>query len=91
MTSSPQRDHGRSFARADQGRDVVAHAREGIAAALPSLVFVVAGDEVGADVADGAGNSLTRLRLLAKNVCPKVRLSAAPWGLISNAVRSGAA
>jgi hypothetical protein len=23
-------------------------------------------------VADGAGNSLTRLRLLAKNVCPKV-------------------
>src|SRR5262247_1034897 len=64
--SPSQRDHGRTFAGADQGRDVVAHARERIAAVFPSLILVVAGDEVGADVADGAGNFLTRLRLLAK-------------------------
>jgi hypothetical protein len=31
-------------------RDVVAHAREGIAAAGPGFILVVAGDEVGADV-----------------------------------------
>jgi hypothetical protein len=31
--SAPQRDHRGSCASADQGRDVVAHAREGIAAA----------------------------------------------------------
>jgi len=48
-----QRDHRGTFARADQGRDVGAHACEGIAAALPRLVLVVAGDEVVADVADG--------------------------------------
>src|SRR5262245_10566528 len=41
-----------SFARADEGCDVVAHARERIAAALPGVVLVVAGDEVFADVAD---------------------------------------
>jgi len=34
ITAAPSR------ARADQGRDVVAHAREGIAAALPSLILV---------------------------------------------------
>src|SRR5262249_37556095 len=38
---------------ADRCRDVGGHALEGIAAAGPSLVLVVAGDEVGADVADG--------------------------------------
>jgi hypothetical protein len=38
--SPPQRDHRGSCARADQGRDVVAYAREGIAAALPSLILV---------------------------------------------------
>src|SRR5215471_14060405 len=37
---------------ADCCRDVVAHALEGIAAAGPGFVLVVAGDEVGADVAD---------------------------------------
>jgi len=37
MTSSPQRDYGGAFTDADQGRDVVAHAREGIAAAVPSF------------------------------------------------------
>ena len=37
---------------ADEGRDVVAHLGERIAAALPRLVLVVAGDEVVADVAD---------------------------------------
>jgi hypothetical protein len=31
-------------------RDVVAHAREGVAAAGPGFILVVAGDEVGADV-----------------------------------------
>jgi hypothetical protein len=31
-------------------RDVVAHAREGIAAAGPGFILVVADDEVGADV-----------------------------------------
>jgi hypothetical protein len=40
-------------ARADQRRNVRGHAREGVAAAFPGLVLVVAGDEVGADVADG--------------------------------------
>jgi hypothetical protein len=35
---------------ADCCRDVVAHAREGIAAAGPGFILVVAGDEVGADV-----------------------------------------
>ena len=30
-----------------------AHAREGIAAALPGLILVVAGDEIDADVTDG--------------------------------------
>src|SRR5262249_31070916 len=53
MTSPPQRDDRGSLPGADQGRDVVAHTREGIAAAGPSIVLVVAGDEVGADVADG--------------------------------------
>jgi hypothetical protein len=46
-------DHRGTSARADQGPDVGAHAGEGIAAALPSLILVVASDEVGADVADG--------------------------------------
>jgi len=50
---APQRDHRRTFARADEGCDVVAHARERIAAAGPGLILVVARDEVGADVADG--------------------------------------
>jgi len=49
----PQRNHRGAFAGADQGRDVVAHTREGIAAALPRRVFVVARDQIGADVADG--------------------------------------
>ena len=51
-TQSPQRSRG-ALARADQRRDVRGHAREGVAAAFPGLVLVVAGDEVGADVADG--------------------------------------
>ena len=51
--SAPQRDHGGTFAGADQGRDVGGDPLERIAAALPSLVLVVASDEVGADVADG--------------------------------------
>jgi hypothetical protein len=51
--SAPQRDHCGSCAGADQARDVVAHARERITAAGPSLVLVVASDQVGADVADG--------------------------------------
>ena len=38
---------------ADCCRDVGAHLGEGIAAAFPGLVLVVAGDEVGAEVADG--------------------------------------
>src|SRR5215831_2124719 len=42
--SAPQRDHRGAFAGADQGRDVVAHLGEGIAAARPSVVLVVAGD-----------------------------------------------
>ena len=50
--SAPQRDHRGACAGADQGRDMVAHAREGIAAAGPSVVLVVTGDQVGADVAD---------------------------------------
>ena len=45
---------------ADCCRDVVAHAREGIAAAGPGFILVVAGDEVGADVADGELGWLTR-------------------------------
>ena len=40
MTSAPQRDDRGACARADEGCDVVAHAREGIAAALPSLILV---------------------------------------------------
>ena len=44
MTSAP--------ARAPISLDVRGHAREGIAAAGPGLVLVVAGDEVRADVAD---------------------------------------
>jgi hypothetical protein len=50
---SAQRDHCGTFARPDQRRDVVAHARERIAAAGPSIVLVVARDQVDADVADG--------------------------------------
>jgi hypothetical protein len=38
---------------ADCCRDLRAHAREGMAAALPGLILVVAGDEIGADVANG--------------------------------------
>jgi len=38
--SASQRDHRRTFACADQALDVVAHAREGIAAALPRLILV---------------------------------------------------
>src|SRR5262249_3941680 len=53
LPSAPQRDHRGAGAGADQGGDVVAHAFERIAAAGPSLVLVVAGDQVGADVADG--------------------------------------
>jgi hypothetical protein len=37
---------------ADCCRDVVAHAREGIAAAGPGFILVVAGDEIGADVSE---------------------------------------
>src|SRR5262249_13020901 len=55
--SAPQRDHCGSCAGADQARDVVAHARERITAAGPSLVLVVASDQVGADVADGSAMS----------------------------------
>jgi len=51
--SPPQRDHRGAGTRADEGRDVSTDTLERIAAALPSLVLVVAGDEVGADVADG--------------------------------------
>jgi hypothetical protein len=50
--SPPQRDHRAAFACADEGRDVVAHARERIAATGPSIILVVARDQVGADVAD---------------------------------------
>jgi hypothetical protein len=48
--SAPQRDHRGASARTDQGRDVVAHLGERIAAAGPGFVLVEAGDEVGADV-----------------------------------------
>jgi len=41
---------------------VVAHAREGIAAAGPGFILVVAGDEVGADVADGELGDVLRGR-----------------------------
>src|SRR5262249_197318 len=54
-----QRDQCGSCAGADQARDVVAHAREGIAAAVPGFVLVVAGDEVDADVADGELGAIT--------------------------------
>jgi len=54
ITAAPARD--------DQGRDVVAHLREGIAAALPSIVLVVTSDQVGADVADGEFGKIPRRR-----------------------------
>jgi hypothetical protein len=52
VNSIPDRCTG-SFARADQRRDVRGYAREGVAAAFPGLVLVVAGNEVNAKVADG--------------------------------------
>src|SRR5512133_1587908 len=52
VNSIPDRCTG-SFARADQRRDVCGYAREGVAAAFPGLVLVVAGNEVNAKVADG--------------------------------------
>ena len=53
-SSAPQRNDRRAAAaHANQGLDVGGHARERIDAALPSVIPVVAGDEVGADVADG--------------------------------------
>src|SRR5262249_12612240 len=45
--SPPQRNHRGAFAHADQGRNVVAHALESIAAAGPSVVLVVPRDQVG--------------------------------------------
>ena len=42
-----------AIARSDQALDMRADAFEGIDAALPGLVLVVAGDKVVADVADG--------------------------------------
>jgi hypothetical protein len=44
----PQRDHRSTCACADQGRDVVAHFGEGIAAAGPSLIEIVPRDQIDA-------------------------------------------
>jgi hypothetical protein len=41
---APERDQRGAGARADEGRDVVAHTRERIAAAEPSIVLVVTAD-----------------------------------------------
>jgi hypothetical protein len=76
--------NGDACHRGESGRDVVAHARERIAAALILVAFnawaafLLARDpnrqnERGPPT--GAGNSLTRLRLLAKMFAPRYRLS----------------
>src|SRR5215510_15571104 len=57
---------------ADCCRDVVAHAREGIAAAGSGFILVVAGDEVGADVADGELGDVLRGRLFSARWTPSV-------------------
>jgi hypothetical protein len=51
---------------------VIAHALEGIAAALPRLIFVVARDEIGAGMADGEFGKIPRFARASMSSSPRL-------------------
>ena len=59
LALAPEWDDRGALPRADQAFAMRAHAGEGVDAALPRLIPVVASDEIDADVADGASSAMS--------------------------------